>query len=73
MSILVNPTTGSYAIAVGSPSKDLNDSVWMVVYPRVQSGFTFRNVVYSSEPGKEKLPSALWLVFKDGYQKCAQR
>lgn len=72
MSILVNPTTGSYAIAVSSRSKDLDDSVWMVVYPQIQPGFTFRNVTYSSEENERDLPTALTLVFKDGYQQCRQ-
>ncbi len=71
VSVLVNATSGAYAVADGSPSKDLNGSVWMVAYPRVQSGFAFKGVGYSTTPGQQDLPTALTLIFKDGYQRCS--
>jgi hypothetical protein len=71
ISVLVNATSGAYAVADGSPSKDLNGSVWMVAYPRVQSGFAFNGVGYSTTPGQQDLPTALTLIFKDGYQRCS--
>ncbi len=66
VSVEVNEVTGAYAIAT-SHSPTLNDSVWTVVYPGVENGFTFKNV----SPALGVLPQAFTLVFADGYQQCA--
>jgi hypothetical protein len=66
ISIVLNGTTGSFAIAMSKISPNLNDTVWDVVYPTVESGFTFRNVTFD----QYKLPSAFTVIFKDGFQRC---
>jgi hypothetical protein len=65
ISIEINATTGSYAIATSRISPDLNDSIWTVVYPTVESGFTFTDV-----SPERAVPQAFTIVFADGYQTC---
>lgn len=67
ISVLVNSLTESYAIATSYKLENLNDSVWMVAYPTVESGFAFKNVSYEND-----LPTAFTVIFKDGYQTCKQ-
>jgi hypothetical protein len=67
VSVEINVTTGSYAIAMSHASPDLNNTIWVVDYPTVESGFTFRDVAYD----KDALPKNFTLVFKDGYETCA--
>lgn len=65
ISILVNGKTGVYAIAKSYELPNLNNSAWVVQYPNVQPGFAFKDVTYQGD-----LPSALTLIFRDGFQRC---
>ena len=65
ISILVNGKTGVYAIAKSYALPNLNNSVWVVQYPIVRPGFAFKDVTYQGD-----LPSALTLIFRDGFQRC---
>jgi hypothetical protein len=66
ISILVNGKTGVYAIAKSYELPNLNNSAWVVQYPSIQPGFAFKEVTYQGD-----LPSALTLIFRDGFQRCA--
>ncbi len=66
ISILVNGKTGVYAIAKSYELPNLNDSAWVVQYPLVRPGFAFKDVTY-----KGNLPTALTLIFRDGFQRCS--
>ncbi|HEY9086335.1 MAG TPA: hypothetical protein VIN40_10445 [Candidatus Tyrphobacter sp.] len=65
VSVEVNALEGTYAIAT-SHAPALSDSVWTVVYPNVENGFRFTNVVYSTAGTLQSFT----LVFRDGYQNC---
>jgi hypothetical protein len=64
-SVLVNASTGAYAIATSYALPNLNSSAWTVVYPTEQVGFAFKDATY-----KGNIPTGFTLIFKDGYQKC---
>ena len=66
ISILVNGKTGVYAIAKSYELPNLNNSAWVVQYPSVRPGFAFKDVTYQGD-----LPTALTLIFRDGFQRCA--
>jgi hypothetical protein len=66
ISILVNGKTGVFAIAKSYELPNLNNSAWVVQYPSVRPGFAFKDVTYQGD-----LPTALTLIFRDGFQRCA--
>ncbi|HUA08137.1 MAG TPA: hypothetical protein VMA98_02615 [Candidatus Acidoferrales bacterium] len=66
--VVINVARGTYAIATSHLQQDLRDTGWTIVYPKLEAGFTFNDVVY---PEGGKLPVAFKIVFKDGFQQCA--
>jgi hypothetical protein len=65
VSVLVN-SSGAYAVATSYALDNLDNSVWMVAYPTVESGFAFTGV-----SPQNALPTQFTVIFKDGYQECA--
>ena len=73
VSILVNASTGKYAVATSYATPNLNSSVWIVRYPVVETGFAFNYVKYITDnPEQYDLPSSFTLIFRDGFQRCAR-
>lgn len=66
IAIAVNGANGSYEVATSRLAPTLNDTVWTVIYPRLEHGFTFRDVTPDNA-----LPRSFTLVFADGYQRCS--
>ncbi len=65
VAVAINAFTDSYFIATSYASPNLGNTTWTVVYPRLEDGFTFANVVF-----KDALPQAFDLIFADGEQRC---
>lgn len=73
ISVLINPSANVYAVARSHATPNLNTSVWVVRYPSVEAGFAFNHVTYiTNDPDERDVPNAFVLIFKDGYQTCAQ-
>ncbi len=66
VAVAVNGSTGDYAIATSYLAPTLDNTVWTVVYPTEERGFSFRNVWPNNA-----LPQRFTLVFADGYQTCS--
>lgn len=66
ISVLINGMNGAYAIATSRLAPTLNGTSWVVVYPKVEDGFTFTDV----EPLND-VPRSFTINFKDGYESCA--
>jgi hypothetical protein len=69
VAIEVNDITGAYIIAT-TQSRNWNDSVWTVVYPTLENGFTFTHISQDQEFPQGDLLKGFELLFKDGYQIC---
>jgi len=69
IAIEINDVTGALSIAT-TQSREWNDSVWTVVYPRLENGFTFTRIASDEAFPLGDLSKGFEIVFKDGYQLC---
>ncbi len=65
ISIEINAGTGAYAVATSHSLPTLDSTVWTVVYPTVENGFTFKDVSPKTGP-----PQSFTVIFADGHQTC---
>jgi hypothetical protein len=66
VAVAINGSTGDYVIATSYLAPTLDNTVWTVVYPTDERGFSFRDV-----SPNDALPQRFTLVFADGYQTCS--
>lgn len=69
VAIELNDVTGALSIAT-TKSRNWNDSVWTVVYPKLENGFTFTRITSDPAFPLGDLTKGFELLFKDGYQLC---
>lgn len=69
VAIAINDLTGAYSIATTN-SQSWNDSVWTVVYPKLENGFTLTQISPTQESPQGDLSKGFEMLFKDGYQIC---
>lgn len=69
VAVEINDVTGAYIIAT-TQSQNWNDSVWTVVYPKLENGFTFTHISSDQAFPLGDLSKGFELLFKDGYQIC---
>lgn len=67
--IEINDLTGAYSIAT-THSQSWNDSVWTVVYPKLENGFTLTHISSTQKSPQGDLSKGFEMLFKDGYQIC---